>query len=361
MSISKKSSRLALEFSFKQQADHDHRAARAHHRADATHYPIGEVLFHGRSRQQTDAVQVQAACLDEHSEHGGLVERWLSDEAMSAVVDGDMRYTFNHDLLFGAIDIADTLRDVSPDDAPQAPVPVLQSATQRAYEQIFALLDEQGFTHLLRIWNYLPQINAQTFGMERYRQFNMGRQEAFIKAGRAAFKGAPAACALGSQGEHLVIYFIASRNEPIAIENPRQVSAYHYPTQYGPKAPTFSRASLTHTGSQSIFFISGTASIVGHESVHVGDVTAQTQETFNNLDAILANSNALHQPTEHTPWSYADLYLKVYVRHAHELPLIKQVITQRAASAKFVAYLLADICRDDLLVEIEATAIRETV
>lgn len=349
-----------MEFSFApahaqaEQAAHKHRI-HPQHITHTPHYPIGEVLFHGYGRQHTDAVQVQAASLDSQ---GGLVERWLSDEAMTAVVNGDMRYAFNHDVLFGAIDVADTLRDIKPGDE-QEQTSVLQSATQTAYEHIFAVLDAQRFTHLLRIWNYLPQINTETFGLERYRQFNIGRQEAFLKAGRAAFKGAPAACALGSQGEHLVIYFIAARNEPIAIENPRQVSAYHYPTQYGPKAPTFSRASLTHTASQSLFFISGTASIIGHESVHVGDVTAQTQETFNNLDVVIANANANTVTQAKQPWSYADLYLKVYVRHAQELDLIKTVIAQRAPQVLAVAYLQADICRDDLLVEIEATGIRD--
>jgi hypothetical protein len=58
------------------------------------------------------------------------------------------------------------------------------------------------------------------------------------------------------------------------------VSAYDYPRQYGPAAPSFSRAALTP---DPLLLISGTASIVGHASVHLGDVTAQLEETLANL------------------------------------------------------------------------------
>jgi chorismate lyase / 3-hydroxybenzoate synthase len=360
-------SKLALEFSFQLPATH-HAPTSASH----SFYPIGEVLFHGRKRLRNEGLQVQSASLDAR---GDFLERWLCDTPMTAVADGDIRYAFNQDLLFGAIDLLDTAdtsdaANISEQHPPNAhPISALQKTTQRAYEELFSLLDTQGFTHVLRIWNYLPQINQETLGLERYRQFNIGRQDAFIAAKREAFKGAPAACALGSQGDHLVIYFIAARQQPIAIENPRQISAYHYPTQYGPKAPTFSRASITHTGKQSLFFISGTASIVGHESVHVGDVVGQTQETFNNLDVLIESANAsmtsatsttsMNLPEEPVPWSYAQLYLKVYVRHAAHLPKIQQVLAQRAPAAQHIAYLQADICRDDLLVEIEATGIRD--
>ena len=140
-----------------------------------------------------------------------------------------------------------------------------------------------GYPHLARLWNYLPQINVETDGLERYRQFNSARRNALIAYRRDLTGNVPAACALGSvTGSPLVIYFLASRQAATAVENPRQVSAYEYPAQYGPK-PAFSRASILGN----TLFISGTASIVGHETVHVGDVTAQTRETLANIEALV--------------------------------------------------------------------------
>jgi hypothetical protein len=126
------------------------------------------------------------------------------------------------------------------------------------------------------------------------------------------------------------------------VENPRQVSAYEYPAQYGPK-PAFSRASILGD----TLFISGTASIVGHETVHVDDVTGQTRETLANIEALVGEANRISGAGR---FDMSTLAYKVYVRHATDLPLIQSqlhTLTQ-------VLYLQADICRQDLLVEIEA-------
>ncbi len=56
-----------------------------------------------------------------------------------------------------------------------------------------------GCPHLLRLWNYFSDINEDSDGLERYRHFNVGRQQAFLDAKRSAFEGAPAACALGTR------------------------------------------------------------------------------------------------------------------------------------------------------------------
>ena len=65
----------------------------------------------------------------------------------------------------------------------------------------------------------------------------------------------------------------------VPVENPRQVSAYRYPPTYGPRvADLLARgAGRTSAAATIALFISGTASIVGHETVHQGDVRAQTR------------------------------------------------------------------------------------
>jgi enamine deaminase RidA (YjgF/YER057c/UK114 family) len=227
----------------------------------------------------------------------------------------------------------------------------LHTATSEAYREIFATLDELAYPHLLRVWNYLPRINVDTHGMERYRQFNSARRSALVASGRDVAGNVPAACALGSvNGSPLVIYFLASRKAPTVIENPRQVSAYEYPPQYGPK-PVFSRASVLREASGSILFISGTASIVGHQTVHAGDVAAQTRETLVNIEALLGEANRVSGAPR---FGLETLAYKVYVRNSADLPLIQSQLHATLGREAQVVYLQADICRQDLLVEIEA-------
>lgn len=239
---------------------------------------------------------------------------------------------------------------------PQPDLP-LAAQVQQGYLELFKTLRETGFTHPLRLWNYLPQINAELDGLERYRHFNLGRQQAFIEAGQAAFEGAPAACALGTQQGPLCIRVLAGRRPVLPLENPRQVSAYHYPSDYGPRAPTFSRAALADIGGgRQLLLISGTASIVGHATLHAGDPAAQLDETLNNLQALVDVASARGQ----TRFTLDDLHCTVYLRHPEQLALVRQGLQRRlgtnAALLCNAVYLQADICRRDLLVEIEAHA-----
>jgi chorismate lyase/3-hydroxybenzoate synthase len=255
-------------------------------------------------------------------------------------------YRFSDDLLFGSLNI--TERDIEAHGEAGA----LQRATEIAYQEIFDVLDETEHRHLIRIWNYLPEINAQAGGDERYRHFNSARQMAFRKSGRATMGTVPAACALGSPaGSPLSIYFLAARRPPRMIENPRQTSAYHYPPKFGRHSPIFSRACVWGESGRARLFVSGTASIVGHETIHRGDVVAQTRETMVNIGALLEEANRIVGPSH---YSLNDLKLKVYVRKPSDLPAIESALSELLNPVAAIVYLQADVCREDLLVEIEA-------
>ncbi len=238
----------------------------------------------------------------------------------------------------------------------------VQVAAHRAYADLFHVLGKSASPHLLRLWNYFPGINADGGGVERYRQFNAGRQQAFIEARRSAFEGSPAACALGTQTGPLRVYFLAGRTPPLAIENPRQVSAYRYPDAYGPRSPTFSRAALAPlNGPRAVLFISGTASIVGHTNMHIGDVRRQTEESLANIAAVrevAAERAGVAFPAE-------SLTYTVYVRRPADLATVREVFEQavgaHTSAALEAIYLQADICRAELLVEIEAHGFARTV
>jgi chorismate lyase / 3-hydroxybenzoate synthase len=264
----------------------------------------------------------------------------------SGSVHARVSYRSSDDLLFGSLNIAE--RDIDADGEAGA----LQRATEIAYQEIFDVLDETEHRHLIRIWNYLPEINAQAGGDERYRHFNSARQTAFRKSGRATMGTVPAACALGSPaGSPLSIYFLAARRPARMIENPRQTSAYHYPPKFGRHSPIFSRACVWGESGRARLFVSGTASIVGHETIHRGDVVAQTRETMVNIGALLEEANRIVGSSH---YSLNDLRFKVYVRKPSDLPAIEGTLSELLNPVAAIVYLQADVCREDLLVEIEA-------
>ncbi len=226
---------------------------------------------------------------------------------------------------------------------------------ERAYRELFACLAVRGMPQLLRLWNYLPGINDDEAGLERYRRFNAGRQQAFLAAGRAAFEGAPAACGLGTPGGPLRIRFLAGREAPLAVENPRQVSAYHYPKEHGVRAPTFSRAAIADVGGgQRLLLVSGTASIVGHESRHAGDLEAQLDETLANLQAVVDAA----QVKTGLRYDLADARCVVYLRHRADAECARRrfaaALGAQSRAVREAAWVVADICRRELLIEVEA-------
>lgn len=279
-------------------------------------------------------------------------EVWHGSGHLTSGQCGEIRYRHDDGVLFGVLEVPDSLFVASADRTP------LQQATESAYRQVFALLDTLRFPYLLRVWNYIAGINNHSFGLERYRQFNQGRQDAFLAHGRDVVGNVPAACALGCAQGPLRIAFLAGRVAPLCIENPRQISAYEYPEQYGQRSPTFSRASLVQLGSDEVLFISGTASIVGHASLHPADVVAQTRETMNNIEAVLAEAN---RRSKRPGFALASLNYRVYVRHAADLAQIHAELARCVGESLQVVYLQADVCRAELLLEIEATAARPLV
>lgn len=229
----------------------------------------------------------------------------------------------------------------------------LQAASAEAYRRIFRLLEAQQVPHLWRVWNYLAAINQESDGLERYRQFNIGRQEAFSEFQRGATGNVPAACALGLAGGPLSIAFMAGDQPAVPVENPRQVSAYNYPAEYGPRSPIFSRAALVYLPRQEMLFISGTASIVGHQTVHPDDVVGQCRESLANVAVVVEAANRLGRAQ---PYTLPELAYRVYVRHAADFPAVQATLASLIGPGAEIVYVQADICRHDLLIEIEAMA-----
>lgn len=227
----------------------------------------------------------------------------------------------------------------------------LQPLTAVLYRRLFAKARALGYPHVLRAWNYFPRINRECDGLERYRAFCAGRHQA-LAAELAEFETRlPAASAIGTRAGGLQLYALAAREPGVQIENPRQVSAFRYPRQYGRRSPSFSRAVLKSWGEgRDHLYISGTASIVGHASVHQ-DLMAQLEETLANLDALLAEAN------RRAAQSLALALLKIYVRPDLDPAPLRGRIAQAFGEHTPLLFLRADICRRELLLEIEGLAV----
>jgi chorismate lyase / 3-hydroxybenzoate synthase len=293
---------------------------------------------------QTTGLHVPMPCLDGQSDSCG--ELFSSDAPLTHGQSGKVRYCHDGSVLFGML-------TVSEEELPSSAVPPLQAATYRAYADIFRVLDETGYASVFRFWNYMAGINAKSHGLERYRQFNFGRQEAFSKRGFVDKDAIPAACALGFESGPLTVAFLAGMSAATAIENPRQLSAYQYPPQYGPRSPLFSRATLAQIGEADVFFLSGTASIIGHETLHVGDVLKQTKETLVNIEAVVSEAN---KRAKRPGFDMSALLYTVYVRRPEDVSIIRDEIERTIGPGVHAVYLQADICRQDLLLEIEAVS-----
>ena len=151
------------------------------------------------------------------------------------------------------------------------------------YDRLIGVARAEGYPHVQRVWNHVRDINRIVRGLERYRAFSAGRHEAFAKHGYAM------------RGAGLV-------------------------------------------------FVSGTASVVGHETKHVGDVARQLDETLVNLDAIVRAAGASEM-----------LIAKVYVRRRDDYALIAARLREAMPRTQTM-FLHAELCRADLLVEIDGVA-----
>jgi chorismate lyase / 3-hydroxybenzoate synthase len=308
---------------------------------------LGVATFNGAARPafaaQTEIpiAQVSTPVLPPSAQ---VYEVWSCGETAESGHHERVTFRRTGDMLFGCIAVP----EVSENGASSP----LHEATTQAYQQICGTLDAEDCPHLVRVWNYLADINLDTHGTERYRQFNSARQDALRSCGRALSGNVPAASALGAPSDApLVVYFLAARIKPTYVENPRQISAYDYPAEYGLHSPVFSRATVLPQANHCTLFISGTSSIVGHRSLHPGDAAAQTRETLTNIKALVAEANRVAPGAHFTPEGLA---CKVYVRRPADLAAIQAEIREVLGESACAVYLQADICRQDLSVEIEA-------
>jgi chorismate lyase/3-hydroxybenzoate synthase len=273
------------------------------------------------------------------------VERWSTDAPVNTGRSRDIAWAEDGDYLFASLLV------------PQEQCADMERVTRSSYLKLDHLMRSRGYPYWLRAWNYLAGITEGEGEAERYRRFNAGRYAA-VGLASAIEQNLPAASALGMEdvggaAGGFVLCCLAGRKPGAQIENPRQVSASLYPPRYGLRSPMFARATLVPNGRGAQLLISGTASIVGHESLHLGDPERQLEETARNFEALV--ETAMREETGGARASSVRLEsLKVYLRDGDDyerlLPRVRELF---GADAPLV--LRADICRRELLVEVEGT------
>ena len=215
-------------------------------------------------------------------------------------------------------------------------------------ERAERILRELGasYSNVVRTWFYLSDI------MSWYGEFNKVRNQKYGEFGIMPGPGdnqlllpastgirgetaTNAACTmdlLAVIGEDGVVPKIQN------LTNPVQLDAFRY-------GSAFSRASVIHNN---LVEVSGTAAIDGHGvSLYQGDIHGQIECTLHNIEALLAQK---------------DLCLKdicsatVFVKHAHDAEIFYRMATARGLQDLPAICVVADVCRDELLFEIDAAA-----
>ncbi len=239
---------------------------------------------------------------------------------------------------------------------------------ENAFSAIDSILQETRFntSDIIRQWNYIEAILGFDTNQQRYQEFNDVRttfyKDAFSK------KGYPAATGIGMKNGGVIIEFIAVKSSKAItcpVDNPEQISAHHYSNEVligardKPKTtPKFERARYFQYENKKMIFISGTASIHGEKTVGIDNAAKQTEITINNIKQLYSGKAFRQLPAPKMRAQYG--HARVYVKKLDDFNAIKTVFEKHYGKLP-VVFIIADICRDDLLVEIEGKVILKEI
>ncbi|MFW5773294.1 MAG: hypothetical protein ACOCWD_01305 [Tangfeifania sp.] len=228
------------------------------------------------------------------------------------------------------------------------------------------LLDNFGFpvNSILRQWNYLENILGFDSDKQRYQEFNNVRSGFY--AGYFNETGFPAATGIGMNRGGVMIEFLALNSDEartMPLDNPEQIAAHGYSENVlvggntcTKTTPKFERARYLEMFGKKLIFISGTASIRGEKTVGTGDAEKQTIVTIENIQRLYSPEVLAQLPGNIGQPKYG--HARVYVKNRKDFGIIRKTFKRYYGNLP-VVYIIADICRDDLLVEIEGKVVLE--
>ncbi len=239
-------------------------------------------------------------------------------------------------------------------NASSLPAEAFEEATRRAYATLLRGLDSN---RLWRAWNFIPRINDETPGTngrrDRYMAFNRGRHLGFEDAlEESAFH--PVASGVGHAGDDLVLHLLVGDEAISPVDNPRQTLPAAYSERFGHPPPVFSRGGAIVLEDAELLLVSGTASVVGEESLHLGDLHGQLEETMRNIRVVVERAWAGGRTSELGHWlvylpeatAGSSGMVEAAIRAATEGSTPRIEIREQA------------LCRPELMVEIECAGVR---
>lgn len=241
----------------------------------------------------------------------------------------------------------------------------ISEASERAFETARAILDLEGLSirNIIRQWNYIEDIAIVEEGedaSQNYQDFNDVRARYYDEV--EFEQGYPAATGIGQDTGGVIIGFIAvSDAGNISIKpivNPGQIDAHRYSelvlegNSQQKCTPKFERAKLVSIGSRNYIYVSGTASILGEKTVHEGDVEKQTLTTIDNIKRLFSKENQDNLGLDFDVDKIEFSHLRVYVKYKKDIPAVQKVCDAEL-NCKSSLFLESDVCRENLLVEIE--------
>jgi enamine deaminase RidA (YjgF/YER057c/UK114 family) len=238
--------------------------------------------------------------------------------------------------------------------------------SKEIFSKITSIFGKEGFqpSDIVRQWNYIGNITATDGGIQHYQAFNEERARFFATADWQQH-GYPAATGIGMSIDGLLVSIIAvavKTNELriIPIDNPLQVAAHQYSQSQlighalpNYATPKFERAKIILDKQCGLCFISGTAAIRGEESMHSMNAELQTLQTIENINYLVSDDNLKRYGINNFVITF--VALRVYLKKADDLDSIQSVVEKFWPEVS-VIYTVADICRQELLVEIEGVA-----
>ncbi len=238
--------------------------------------------------------------------------------------------------------------------------------SDKAFSNLSNILKTFGFpiNSIVRQWNYLEDILGFDGEEQRYQEFNNARtgfyEDSFERTGY------PAATGIGMNQGGIIIEFIAVQSDDyksVPINNPVQIAAHSYSQDVLAgegcvlkTTPKFERARYLELQQKKLIFISGTASIVGEKTVGAGDPAEQTEVTINNIKQLYSKQTLEQISTGKLNAIYG--HARVYLKDRKDFSVVKRTFKRHFGNLP-VVYIVADICRKELLVEIEGKVILE--
>ncbi len=247
----------------------------------------------------------------------------------------------------------------------------LSQSTESVFLQMAGILESEGlnFNHIVRQWNYIEDITFE-YGNhvqknQNYQVFNNIRSKYYSKV--SFENGYPAATGIGINNSNVIISFIAASDagfQKKSIENSFQKSAYDYSekvlvgkTEYEGLCkctPKFSRAKYFANQESGLIFISGTASIRDEVTIGENDIVQQTKTTIENIENLISEKTLLSNGISYHSTLHLD-FIRVYIKLKKDYSKVREICEKKLPGVKAV-YVISDICRENLLVEIEAIA-----